>query len=266
MCCAELGEPLRSVPRNQVRTTTSNLSFFSVVQTRTGCDRVPNSPLRFDACGVCGGNNGTCSGCDRIPNTGRDRFCSGHGRCGEGECSCTINWFDDSCATYCRYPDHDVIAYASGVVRRLTRRLTTQHGAVLLRPWKLPPPGWASMQVRRRIQLERNHGSDHGHLLLDWNAVAVAWRSDLNPVELQVVGVAAGRGSSNFVRVRGRLVVGEPRQEAAQDLSQAQAPGARRMSTTMSQRSFLVWWHPAWLYCLPMISVKFKELPRFFQC
>ena len=29
-----------------------------------GCDGVENSGVRFDACGVCGGDNSTCKGCD----------------------------------------------------------------------------------------------------------------------------------------------------------------------------------------------------------
>jgi hypothetical protein len=36
-----------------------------------GCDNVPWSQKRFDACGVCGGDNSTCAGCDGVPHSAK---------------------------------------------------------------------------------------------------------------------------------------------------------------------------------------------------
>lgn len=48
-----------------------------------GCDGVPNSGLVVDQCGVCGGNNSTCSDCNGVPNGGatvdRCGICAGDG-------------------------------------------------------------------------------------------------------------------------------------------------------------------------------------------
>ena len=42
------------------------------------------SSTKLDACGVCGGNNATCTGCDGVPNSGKvyDRcgICGGNGQ------------------------------------------------------------------------------------------------------------------------------------------------------------------------------------------
>uniref|UniRef100_A0A7S0HRY0 PKD/REJ-like domain-containing protein n=1 Tax=Hanusia phi TaxID=3032 RepID=A0A7S0HRY0_9CRYP len=79
----------------------SHLSYFAALHVKVGCDGIPLSPLALDACGVCDGGNVSCSGCDGIPNTGRDKTCSGHGQCGELECSCQTRWFGILCENYC---------------------------------------------------------------------------------------------------------------------------------------------------------------------
>jgi len=51
----------------------------------TGCDGTPYSGLKFDACGICGGDNSTCVGCDGVPNSGNvvDKCgqCDGNNTC-----------------------------------------------------------------------------------------------------------------------------------------------------------------------------------------
>ena len=43
------------------------------------------SSTKLDACGVCGGNNATCTGCDGVPNSGKKiddcGACGGSGGC-----------------------------------------------------------------------------------------------------------------------------------------------------------------------------------------
>jgi len=77
------------------------LAHLSIINKMSGCDSIPESPTVIDACSVCGGDNSSCSGCDGIPNTGRDRNCSGHGRCGDQTCSCSAYYFGTLCETYC---------------------------------------------------------------------------------------------------------------------------------------------------------------------
>jgi hypothetical protein len=89
---------------DEVIMATDHMSYFSVVRVDSGCDAVPRSIVSLDSCKVCAGDNSTCSGCDGIPNTGRDKLCSGHGQCGTSTCSCSENWFDIMCTTYCSDP------------------------------------------------------------------------------------------------------------------------------------------------------------------
>jgi len=91
-----------SSTQTSIRADTRHLSFFSALQVSSGCDAIALSPLIFDHCTVCGGDNSTCSGCDWIPNSGRDRLCSGHGRCGVERCSCVSGWFGVMCQNFCR--------------------------------------------------------------------------------------------------------------------------------------------------------------------
>lgn len=96
--------------------------LFSVVKAEEGCDGKPKSKIYNDDCGVCGGDNSTCSGCDSQPNTGRDKGCSGHGKCLKIEgmpddddpfmiltklrCKCEAQWFDIMCSTFCDFKIH----------------------------------------------------------------------------------------------------------------------------------------------------------------
>jgi hypothetical protein len=83
--------------------------LFSVSKVEEGCDGKPKSKIYNDDCRVCGGDNSTCSGCDRMPNTGRDKGCSGHGKClkiegmPEIRCKCVAQWFDIMCSTFCDF-------------------------------------------------------------------------------------------------------------------------------------------------------------------
>lgn len=74
------------------------------MQVLADCEDEPLGPSINDQCGVCGGDDGTCSGCDGIPGTGRFKNCSGHGRCipNEPNCQCEAFYYDIMCATFCR--------------------------------------------------------------------------------------------------------------------------------------------------------------------
>jgi hypothetical protein len=76
--------------------------YFTVTSSYQGCDGVDLSNNVLDACGVCGGNNSTCSGCDGIPKTGLSKNCSGHGICSNLLCSCSTPWFGVMCEVLCR--------------------------------------------------------------------------------------------------------------------------------------------------------------------
>ena len=91
-----------SATATSIRAGISHMSFFSVLEVSSGCDGVALSPLILDHCMICGGDNSTCSGCDWEPNSGRDRKCSGHGRCGVDRCSCVAGWFGIMCENFCR--------------------------------------------------------------------------------------------------------------------------------------------------------------------
>ena len=82
-----------------------HLSHFAAVEVAAGCDSVPLSGKSLDSCGVCGGDNSTCSGCDGIPNTGRNTLCSGHGSCRNpysDRCRCEANYYGPDCENLCR--------------------------------------------------------------------------------------------------------------------------------------------------------------------
>ena len=91
-----------SSTETSIRVGTYQFGLFSVQEVYSGCDGVALSPLTFDHCMICGGDNSTCSGCDWIPNSGRDRRCSGHGRCGVDRCMCVTGWYGIMCQNSCR--------------------------------------------------------------------------------------------------------------------------------------------------------------------
>ena len=82
--------------------TTADLGYYSVLTANRGCDRTDLSTVAFDACGLCGGDNSSCSGCDGVPRTGRDKNCSGNGACRGSSCLCNATWFGYSCNVPCR--------------------------------------------------------------------------------------------------------------------------------------------------------------------
>jgi hypothetical protein len=90
-----------SSTETSIRAGTYHFGLFSVQEVYSGCDGVALSPLTFDHCMICGGDNSTCSGCDWIPNSGRDRRCSGHGRCGVDRCMCVRGWYGIMCQNSC---------------------------------------------------------------------------------------------------------------------------------------------------------------------
>ena len=104
--------------RISVNVHTLARSLFSVWKVEEGCDGAPESRNYKDHCGVCKGDNSTCSGCDGKPNTGRDKDCSGHGACKliagmeESRCACVTGWYDVMCSTYC---NHDIKCSGHGM-------------------------------------------------------------------------------------------------------------------------------------------------------
>lgn len=90
-------------PGRFITIETNIFGYFSLVSSFQGCDGIDLSTSILDGCGVCGGNNSTCSGCDGIPKSGRSKNCSGHGLCDRGLCSCNATWFGLMCDILCRY-------------------------------------------------------------------------------------------------------------------------------------------------------------------
>ena len=95
-----------------------NPNIVSVLRQEVDCDQTPFGTQRYDACGVCGGTNSTCSGCDNIPYEKvfgeiLTKGCSGHGTCSGGPtCHCcadgvglmqgeTCPWFGIMCNLFC---------------------------------------------------------------------------------------------------------------------------------------------------------------------
>jgi hypothetical protein len=76
---------------------------YAALGAKAGCDAIPASRAVWDSCGVCQGDNSSCSGCDGIPNTGRSKNCSGNGRCeaGSPRCKCRAGWYGELCNTSC---------------------------------------------------------------------------------------------------------------------------------------------------------------------
>ena len=97
------GVVLLSTSATTVTVSVQVFGTFASFGVIAGCDYLPGSQAVWDNCGVCKGDNGTCSGCDGIPNSGRSKNCSGHGRCvaGEAQCRCNDGWYGVECNTSC---------------------------------------------------------------------------------------------------------------------------------------------------------------------
>jgi hypothetical protein len=65
--------------------TTMRLLSVTIDEVRVGCDGIPNSRKKLDACGVCGGND-ACVGCDGVPLSGK--LLDSCGVCGGDSSSC----------------------------------------------------------------------------------------------------------------------------------------------------------------------------------
>ena len=107
-------------------------AVFAPSEVWAGCDSRPLSASFFDDCGKCGAwlsvlaqskeldrskvANTSCSGCDGEPNTGRDKKCSGHGKCiyvfdnvkgqkifnpSKSVCTCESPYFGAMCDVEC---------------------------------------------------------------------------------------------------------------------------------------------------------------------
>lgn len=65
--------------------TTLRLLSVTIDEVRVGCDGIPNSGKKLDACGVCGGND-ACVGCDGVPLSGK--LLDACGVCGGDSSAC----------------------------------------------------------------------------------------------------------------------------------------------------------------------------------
>ena len=114
--------------------STSKPSIVGIARRELDCSQSPLGIQRYDACGVCGGINSTCSGCDNIPYERAfgdilTKDCSGHGTCSGGPtCKCcadgigsisaaqgqTCPWFGMMCNLFCTSsPVSDNTKYSS---------------------------------------------------------------------------------------------------------------------------------------------------------
>jgi len=85
-----------------VECETFKLGDFAVSEVPKDCKGVVLGPAVYDQCGVCGGDDSSCSGCDGEPNSGRMKDCSGHGACGVSErCECEPGWHGIYCHVLC---------------------------------------------------------------------------------------------------------------------------------------------------------------------
>lgn len=85
-----------------VECKTSWLGTFAVSEVPRDCRGVVMGTTFNDLCGVCGGDNSTCSGCDGEPNSGRTKACSGHGGCNaSGLCECEPGYHGVDCQVLC---------------------------------------------------------------------------------------------------------------------------------------------------------------------
>ena len=85
-----------------VECKTKKLGTFAVSEVPRDCLGVVLGSAVKDLCGVCNGDNSTCSGCDGAPNSGRTKECSGHGTCASSVCACMSGWHGVNCHVLCR--------------------------------------------------------------------------------------------------------------------------------------------------------------------
>eukprot|EP00291_Cryptomonas_curvata_P030573 CAMPEP_0172208588 /NCGR_PEP_ID=MMETSP1050-20130122/34563_1 /TAXON_ID=233186 /ORGANISM="Cryptomonas curvata, Strain CCAP979/52" /LENGTH=1130 /DNA_ID=CAMNT_0012888211 /DNA_START=1516 /DNA_END=4909 /DNA_ORIENTATION=+ len=95
-----------------------NPTLIGIIRRELDCAQVPLGIQTYDACGVCGGTNSTCSGCNNVPFERAfgdllTKDCSGHGTCSGGPtCKCcsdakdllqgrTCPWFGIMCNLFC---------------------------------------------------------------------------------------------------------------------------------------------------------------------
>jgi hypothetical protein len=93
-------------------------SLIGIIRRELDCAQLPLGTQTYDACGVCGGTNSTCSGCNNVPFEKAfgdllTKDCSGHGTCSGGPtCKCcsdakdllegrTCPWFGIMCNLFC---------------------------------------------------------------------------------------------------------------------------------------------------------------------
>jgi hypothetical protein len=80
-----------------VTCTVTTLGLFAVAEVPVDCAGTVRGLVARDLCGVCGGDNGTCSGCDGAPFSGRSKACGGHGRCEGPACVCDPGYYGAVC-------------------------------------------------------------------------------------------------------------------------------------------------------------------------
>ena len=64
----------------------NEFSLFLLVNFSSFVSHLLFSSAKLDACGVCGGNNATCTGCDGVPNSGK--VVDSCGTCGGSDQTC----------------------------------------------------------------------------------------------------------------------------------------------------------------------------------
>jgi hypothetical protein len=92
---------LEALQPGLVTVLVGDFGAYAALGAKAGCDAIPASRAVWDSCGICRGDNSSCSGCDGIPNTGRSKNCSGNGWCEtkSPRCKCRAGWNGELCNT-----------------------------------------------------------------------------------------------------------------------------------------------------------------------
>ena len=104
-----------------------------------GCDGVPNSGAKFDACGVCRGDGFSCRGCDGVSRPYEPTRIDSCGICRPGgtwgACGCNYKTINNStlCSVGC-----DGVPKSKKKVRRPTLTQTRRNGGEMERESKSP--------------------------------------------------------------------------------------------------------------------------------